>query len=173
MMIDFENIQNNSFILANQFKVHARETKIPDVVMSVNGIPLVVGEAKTPVRPAVSWLDGAHDINVIYENAIPQLFVPNVFSFATEGKELFIGAVRTPLEFWSPWRIEEERDEDGKDTGEEIGLDAGQEPREHVPAHEVRAQHMLARNAPPGVVVKLQVAELAVPPLPSDAVTCQ
>jgi len=110
-LIDFENINNNSFILTNQFKIHARETKIPDIIMLVNGIPLVVGEAKTPVRPAVSWLDGAYDINVVYENAVPQLFVPNVFSFATEGKEVFIGGVRTSLEFWSPWRIEDERDE--------------------------------------------------------------
>ena len=67
---------------------------------------MVVGEAKTPVRPAISWFDAAHDINIGYENTVPQLFVPNVFSFATEGKELFIGAVRTPLEFWSPWRVE-------------------------------------------------------------------
>jgi type I restriction enzyme R subunit len=110
-LIDFENLSNNSFILTNQFKIHARETKIPDIVMLVNGIPLVIGEAKTPVRPAVSWLDGAHDINVVYENAVPQLFVANVFSFATEGKEVFIGGVRTPLELWSPWRIEEESDE--------------------------------------------------------------
>lgn len=110
-LIDFENIDNNSFILTNQFKIHVRETKIPDLVLLVNGIPLVVGEAKTPFRPAVSWLDAAHDIHVVYENAAPQLFVPNVFSFATEGKELFIGGVRTSLEFWSPWRIEEERDE--------------------------------------------------------------
>jgi len=108
-LIDFENLRHNSFILTNQFKIHARETKIPDIVMLVNGIPLVVGEAKTPVRPAVSWFDGAHDI-IVYENTVPQLFVPNVFSFATEGKEVFIGGVRTPLEFWSPWRIEDERD---------------------------------------------------------------
>jgi type I restriction enzyme R subunit len=110
-LIDFEQLDNNSFLLSNQFKIRARETKIPDIVMFVNGIPLVVGEVKTPVRPAVSWLDGAHDIHVIYENAVPQLFVPNVFSFATEGKELFIGGVRTPLEFWSPWRLEDEKDE--------------------------------------------------------------
>lgn len=110
-LIDFENLNNNSFILTNQFKIYARETKIPDIVMLVNGIPLVIGEVKTPVRPAVSWLDGAHDIHVIYENVVPQLFVPNVFSFSTEGKEVFIGGVRTPLEFWSPWRIEAERDE--------------------------------------------------------------
>ena len=110
-LIDYDNITNNTFLLTNQFKIRARETKIPDIVMFVNGIPLVVGEAKTPVRPAVSWLDGAHDIHAVYENAVPQLFVPNVFSFATEGKDIFIGGVRTPLEFWAPWRIEEEKDE--------------------------------------------------------------
>lgn len=110
-LIDFDNVANNSFILTNQFKMRARETKIPDIVMFVNGIPLVVGEAKTPVRLAISWFDGAHDINMVYENAVPQLFVPNVFSFSTEGKEVFIGAVRTPLEYWAPWRIENGKDE--------------------------------------------------------------
>ncbi len=109
-LIDFETLGNNSFILTHQFKFTTRETKIPDIVLLVNGMPLVVGEAKTPVRPAVSWLDGAHDIHVVYENAVPQLFVPNVLSFASEGKEVFIGGVRTSLEFWSPWRIEQERD---------------------------------------------------------------
>lgn len=110
-LIDFENKKNNTYILTNQFSIRARETKIPDIVFFVNGIPLVVGEAKTPVRPAVSWLDGAHDIHKVYENSVPQLFVPNIFSFATEGKELFIGAVRTPLEFWTPWRLEDDKDE--------------------------------------------------------------
>ncbi len=110
-LIDFENKKNNTYILTNQLSVRARETKIPDTVFFVNGIPLVVGEAKTPVRPAVSWLDGAHDIHVTYENTIPQLFVPNIFSFATEGKELFIGAVRTALELWTPWRLEDDKDE--------------------------------------------------------------
>lgn len=110
-LIDFETLKNNSFIITNQFKIRARETKIPDIVMLVNGIPLVVGEAKTLVRPALSWFDGAHDIHVGYENTVPQLFVPNVFSFATEGKEIFIGGIRTPLEFWAPWRIEDSKDE--------------------------------------------------------------
>lgn len=116
-LIDFEVIKNNSFILCNQFKIRANETKIPDIVMLVNGIPLVVGEAKTPVRPAVTWFDGAHEIHTVYENSVPQLFVPNVFSFATEGKEVFIGGVRTPLEFWSPWRLEDDKDELGHFIG--------------------------------------------------------
>ena len=71
----------------------------------------MVGEAKTPIRPSISWLDGAHEIHDIYENAIPQLFVPNILSFATEGKEFFYGSVRCPLELWSPWRLEGEDEE--------------------------------------------------------------
>ena len=116
-LIDLENTANNSYILTNQLKVHARETKIPDIVMFINGIPVVVAELKTPVRPAVSWLDGAHEIHNIYENSISQLFVPNILSFASEGKELYIGAVRTPMELWSPWRIEDEQDELAHFTG--------------------------------------------------------
>lgn len=105
-LFDFEDLNNNKYVITNQFRIHHRETKIPDIVLFINGIPVVVGEAKTPIRPAISWLDGAHEIHDVYENAVPQLFVPNILSFATEGKELFYGAIRSPLEFWAPWRIE-------------------------------------------------------------------
>lgn len=107
-LIDFDDLTQNSYIITNQFRVHHRETKIPDVVFLINGIPVVVGEAKTPIRPSISWLDGAHEIHNIYENAVPQLFVPNILSFATEGKELFYGAIRCPLEFWAPWRLDDD-----------------------------------------------------------------
>lgn len=121
-LIDFNNPRNNTYIATNQFKIRTRETKIPDIVLFINGIPVVVGEAKTPVRPAISWLDAAHDIHEVYENAVPNLFVPNIFSFATEGKELRYGAVRTPLEFWGPWRNE------GKELAYYMGLkEVGQE----------------------------------------------
>jgi hypothetical protein len=63
-----------------------------DVVFLVNGLPLVIGEAKTPTRSAVTWFDGAYQVNEIYEKEIPAMFVPNVFSFATEGRVLRYGA---------------------------------------------------------------------------------
>ncbi|WP_207431354.1 type I restriction endonuclease subunit R [Sabulibacter ruber] len=107
-LLDFEELINNSYIITNQFRVHHRETKIPDIVLFINGIPVVVGEAKTPIRPSVSWLDGAYEIHKVYEDAVPQLFVPNILSFATEGKELYYGSIRTPLDFWAPWRLEDE-----------------------------------------------------------------
>ncbi|HZH86374.1 MAG TPA: type I restriction endonuclease subunit R [Brumimicrobium sp.] len=116
-LIDFDDVTNNSYIVTNQFRVHHRETKIPDVVLFINGLPVVVGEAKTPIRPSISWLDGAHEVHDIYENAVPQLFVPNILSFATEGKELFYGAIRCPLEFWAPWRIEGDDDKLAKQLG--------------------------------------------------------
>jgi type I restriction enzyme R subunit len=118
-LIDFDTIENNSYIITNQYRVYNRETKIPDIVMLINGIPVVIGEAKTPIRPSVSWLDGAYEVHEVYENAVPQLFVPNILSFATEGKELYYGAIRTPLEFWSPWRLEE----DSQDLAKQFGLE--------------------------------------------------
>ncbi|RLJ60762.1 type I restriction enzyme R subunit [Lacinutrix venerupis] len=116
-LIDFDEINNNTFITTTQFRIHHRETKIPDVVLFINGLPVVIGEAKTPIRPAISWLDGAHEVHDIYENAVSQLFVPNILSFATEGKELYYGAIRTPLEFWAPWRLENDEDAIAKRLG--------------------------------------------------------
>ena len=121
-LVDFDTISNNSYIITNQYRIHHRETKIPDIVLLINGIPVVVGEAKTPIRPSVSWLDGAHEIHTVYENTVPQLFVPNILSFATEGKELYYGAIRSPLEYWAPWRLENDDDVLAKRLGlAEIG----------------------------------------------------
>ena len=75
--------------------------------MLINGIPVIVGELKTPIRPSISWLDGATDIHDDYENSIAALFVPNLFSFATEGKTYRYGSVRMPLEMWGIyWSIQ-------------------------------------------------------------------
>jgi type I restriction enzyme R subunit len=82
-----------------------------DLVLWCNGFPLVVGEAKSPVRPAYTWIDAAAQINEDYEKNVPMFFVPNVFSFATEGKDLRYGSVGMPVELWGPWH-ETEPDED-------------------------------------------------------------
>jgi type I restriction enzyme R subunit len=55
----------------------------------------------------VSWVDGALDI-AGYERDVPEAFVANVFSVATEGKELKYGSVRMPVNLWGPWRGEDE-----------------------------------------------------------------
>jgi len=125
-LFDFDDLMQNSYIITNQFRIHHRETKIPDVVLFINGIPVVVGEAKTPIRPSVSWLDGAYEIHEVYENTVPSLFVPNILSFATEGKSLYYGSIRCPLDFWAPWRLEDEDETLARRLGlGEIGKEMG------------------------------------------------
>jgi type I restriction enzyme R subunit len=103
-LVDFDDPTINSFIVANQVTCTAGPEKRFDVVGFVNGLPLVVGEAKTPVRPSVTWIDAAAQVHDDYEVNVPGFFVPNVFSFATEGKEYRFGSIRMPLDMWAPWR---------------------------------------------------------------------
>jgi type I restriction enzyme R subunit len=109
-LLDFSDIARNDFIVTNQYTFRAGATeKRMDLVLLVNGIPLVVIETKTPVRASQSWLDAAVDIHDDYERNVPELFVPNLLSVATEGKELRYGAIGLPIELWGPWRTEEEK----------------------------------------------------------------
>ena len=111
-LIDFSDIENNSFVVTQQFIIRGGKVeKRADLVLLVNGIPLVLIEAKTPVRSSQSWLDGALQVHDDYEKNVPELFVPNVFSVATEGKEFRYGSVRMPVDMWGPWR-----DDDGQQS---------------------------------------------------------
>ncbi len=104
-LLDFENPENNHYVVTNQFTFRAGPAeRRADLVLLVNGLPLVVIEAKTPVRHAVSWFDGAVQVHDDYEKNVPELFVANVLSVATEGKELMYGSVRMPVNLWGPWR---------------------------------------------------------------------
>ena len=104
-LVDFDQPANNDLVVCNQwtYKVGQLEKRF-DVVLLVNGLPIVIGEAKTPVRPSVTWVDGASQVHDDYEQSVPAMFVPNMFSFATEGKAFRYGSVRMPIDIWGPWR---------------------------------------------------------------------
>jgi len=106
-LIDFSDLDRNQYIVTTQYTLRAGSTeKRADLVLLVNGIPLIVIEAKTPVRSSQSWLDGAVDIHEDYERNVPELFVPNVLSISSEGKEFRYGSIGLPVELWGPWRID-------------------------------------------------------------------
>ena len=106
-LIDFENLDNNQYVASTQvtFRAGSAERR-PDLVCYVNGLPLAILEAKTPVRNAISWVDGAKQLHDDYEKFIPELFACNVLNIATEGKDLRYGAIHTPIELWSPWIVD-------------------------------------------------------------------
>ena len=108
-LIDFEDLKQNHYVITQQYTFRAGKTeKRADLVLLANGVPLVLIEAKTPVRSSQSWLDGALQVHDDYERNVPELFVPNAFSVATEGKEYRYGSIHLPVEFWGPWRLEDD-----------------------------------------------------------------
>ena len=111
-LVDADVPTNNRLTVANQWTYQTGTVaKRFDVVFLVNGMPVVIGEAKTPTRSAVTWFDGAFQVNEIYEKQIPAMFVPNVFSFATEGRCYRYGSIRMPVDMWGPWRDDANQDE--------------------------------------------------------------
>ncbi|MBS3906136.1 MAG: hypothetical protein KGZ49_03775 [Syntrophaceae bacterium] len=111
-LVDASHPANNRLTVCNQWTYQAGAVeKRFDVVFLVNGLPMVIGEAKTPTRSAVTWFDGAFQVNEIYEKQVPAMFVPNVFSFATEGRLFRYGSIRMAIDMWGPWRDEESQGE--------------------------------------------------------------
>ena len=106
-----EDLDKNEYVITNQWVYPSVENgKRLDIVLLINGFPVGVGELKTPVRNAISWIDGAQDI-ADYEKAIPEMFVPNVFNFASEGKCYRYGSINMPLTKWGPWHTPDHKTE--------------------------------------------------------------
>lgn len=108
-----EELALNEYVVTNQWVYPKKEDgKRLDIVLLINGFPVAIGELKTPVRNAITWLDGANDI-AAYEKSIPQMFVTNVFNFATEGKCYRYGSVNMPVNMWGPWHTPTHKTEGG------------------------------------------------------------
>ena len=114
-LIDFDDLSNNHFAVSGPLPgslspINDEVTFGPlgkarrfDVVLWVNGFPLVVIETKTPVDASISWLSGARDIANVYEKECATFFASNVLNAATEGREFHYGAVGQPAEHWLMW----------------------------------------------------------------------
>ncbi|MCT6721706.1 type I restriction endonuclease subunit R [Acidovorax sp. K2F] len=112
-LIDLDDLSQNQYVVTQQFTYRAGPTeRRADMVLLVNGLPLVLIEAKTPVKKCISWVDGAVQVHDDYEKFVPELFVCNVFSVATEGKEYHYGSIGLPVKDWGPWHL------DSENTGE-------------------------------------------------------
>lgn len=101
-LIDFQKPARNCFHVTHQFRVAAQRPRIPDVVLFVNGIPLVVIEAKSPLK-ATARAEEAFEQIKQYERDIPRLFFPNAFNIVTDGMDTLYGATGAPWQFYAPW----------------------------------------------------------------------
>ena len=103
-LIDFADPAANRLVVSEEvvFGTPGKSRRF-DIVLWVNGLPLVVIETKTPVKASVSWLNAARDIANTYETERPSFFAPNVLCVATEGREFHYGAVGQGAESWLMW----------------------------------------------------------------------
>lgn len=105
-LVDFTNPRANKLVVADEVTIGVPgAARRFDVVFYVNGFPLVVVETKNPIKQDATWLTAAKDIHDVYEVEYPNFFVTNVFSVATDGNELRVGAIRSVPneESWSLW----------------------------------------------------------------------
>lgn len=111
-LIDYDNIGNNEFLVCNQFTVIENNiTKRPDVVLFVNGLPLVAIELKNPadenatVNKAFTQLQN-------YKNAIPSLFHYNSILVASDGFDATAGTISSDFSRFLAWKSSDGSKED-------------------------------------------------------------
>lgn len=103
-LIDFKNPYNNDFVVANQFTVvENHNNKRPDVILFVNGIPLVVIELKNAVDENASINSAFKQIET-YKSIIPSLFTYNGFVVISDGLEAKAGSISAGFSRFMAWK---------------------------------------------------------------------
>lgn len=102
-IIDFNNINKNDFLVVNQFTVVEKEERRPDLVIFVNGLPLVVIELKSATDENVGIEEAYNQIQT-YKNDIPNLFNYNAFCILSDGINAKVGTITSNEERFMNWR---------------------------------------------------------------------
>lgn len=114
-LIDFETPESNLFRAVNQFTVEytdngQTETRRPDILLFINGMPLCVMELKNPADERATIFDAWEQINIRYWRDIPHLLRYCPLACISDGVKTRLGTVRTPYEHFYAWRRVEDGD---------------------------------------------------------------
>jgi len=106
-LVDFDEPENNEFLVVNQYTVIENNiNKRPDVVLFVNGLPLVVIELKNPADENAT-IKSAFDQIQTYKATIPSLFTYNALLVISDGLEAKAGSLSADYSRFSPWKSKE------------------------------------------------------------------
>lgn len=110
-LIDFDNAENNTFKVANQIKFNeGRETRIPDILIYINGLPLILFELKSIEQRKDATIEqafeqiGGSSTNDGYRYDIPTIFNYNAFCIISDGANNRIGTITSTFERYSEWK---------------------------------------------------------------------
>src|SRR5690554_3216500 len=103
-LVDFHNPENNDFVVLNQFTIIENHVnKRPDVILFVNGLPLVVIELKNPADENATTHSAFKQLQT-YKQAIPALFPYNAFLIISDGLEAKAGTLSAGLSRFMAWK---------------------------------------------------------------------
>jgi len=103
-LLDFDDPSNNTFKVINQLAIEGTEMRIPDVILYINGLPLVVVELKSATRDEVNIFQAFEQITIRYRRAIPELMKYNAFCIISDGVNSRAGSLFAPYQFYSAWK---------------------------------------------------------------------
>ena len=104
-LIDFDNIENNEFLVVNQLEIVEDDIKkIPDIIVYVNGIPLVCMELKSTSREEVNIEDAYKQLMNYKKVHIPSLFYYNAFLVISDGVNTKAGTITAPFNRFMDWK---------------------------------------------------------------------
>ena len=104
-LIDFDNVQDNDFKVVNQYTVIEYKNKRPDVMVFINGIPMVLFELKNMAN-ADTTVENAYNQVKNYQLDIPSLFNYNAFNVISDGLDTRIGTITSDFTRYMVWKSE-------------------------------------------------------------------
>lgn len=102
-LVNYETPSMNNFIVANQWTYTEYETKRPDIVVFLNGIPVVVMELKSPKEESVTVEDAYKQIQN-YKKSIEGLFIYNAFCVISDQSQTMAGTITASLDRFMEWK---------------------------------------------------------------------
>jgi type I restriction enzyme R subunit len=102
-LIDFENVYANNFKVVNQYTVKEFKTKRPDIIIYVNGLPLVVFELKNAMKDDTT-IENAYNQIKNYQLDIPSLFHYNAFNVISDGVTASMGTITADFTRYMVWK---------------------------------------------------------------------
>jgi len=100
-LIDYDDPENNTYTVTNQYSFHGYQKIRPDIVLFINGIPLILIECKTQTKEEIDYTDAINQI-IRYNNQAPQLFRYLAYNCATDGANFRYGW--TTANRYAKWR---------------------------------------------------------------------